>query len=110
MKEFKHLSYASSLCGKCTEVCPVGIDIQKMLLINRRDSVAEGLAPTAEKRMWKLFTYAIQKRKLIDLFSGKLKNFFIRNFFKKAWGTNRELPEFPAKSFSKQWKEKEKQQ
>jgi len=23
MKEFKHLSYASSLCGKCTEVCPV---------------------------------------------------------------------------------------
>lgn len=109
MKEFKHLSYASSLCGKCTEVCPVGIDIQKMLLINRRDAVEEGLAPTAEKRMWKLFTYAIQKRKLIDFFGGKLKNFFMRNFFKKAWGTNRELPEFPEKSFSQQWKEKEKQ-
>src|SRR5690606_14417819 len=36
MKEFKHLSYATSLCGKCTEVCPVGIDIQQMLLLNRR--------------------------------------------------------------------------
>ncbi|TKQ46753.1 lactate utilization protein, partial [Enterococcus faecium] len=41
MKEFKHLSYASSLCGKCTEVCPVGIDIQKMLLLNRRDAVQD---------------------------------------------------------------------
>lgn len=109
MKEFKHLSYASSLCGKCTEVCPVGIDIQKMLLLNRRDSVAEDLTPAAEKRMWKGFTYVIQRRKLIDFFSGKLKNFFARNFFKKAWGPNRELPEFPKKSFSQQWKEKEKQ-
>jgi L-lactate dehydrogenase complex protein LldF len=43
MEEFKHLSYASSLCGKCTEVCPVKIDIHKMLLLNRRDAVNEGL-------------------------------------------------------------------
>jgi L-lactate dehydrogenase complex protein LldF len=48
MKEFKHLSYASSLCGKCSEVCPVKIEIHKMLLLNRRDSVNEGLNPTAE--------------------------------------------------------------
>ena len=109
MKEFKHLSYASSLCGKCTEVCPVGIDIQKMLLLNRRDAVQEDLTPATEKRMWKGFTYAIQRRKLIDFFGGKLKNFFARNFFKKAWGPNRELPEFPKKSFAQQWKEKEKQ-
>ncbi|WP_164112788.1 MULTISPECIES: LutB/LldF family L-lactate oxidation iron-sulfur protein [Sphingobacterium] len=109
MKEFKHLSYASSLCGKCTEVCPVGIDIQKMLLLNRRDAVQEDLTPAMEKRMWKGFTYAIQRRKLIDFFGGKLKNFFVRNFFKKAWGSNRELPEFPKKSFAQQWKEKEKQ-
>lgn len=109
MKEFKHLSYASSLCGKCTEVCPVGIDIQKMLLLNRRDAVQEDLTPPMEKRMWKGFTYAIQRRKLIDFFGGKLKNFFARNFFKKAWGPNRALPEFPKKSFAQQWKEKEKQ-
>src|SRR5690606_42067016 len=69
MKEFKHLSYASSLCGKCTEVCPVGIDIQKMLLLNRRDAVAQGLAPGMERRAWKGFTYAIQRRGLIDFFS-----------------------------------------
>src|SRR6185437_7324536 len=32
MKEFKHLSYASSLCGNCSEVCPVKINIHGMLL------------------------------------------------------------------------------
>lgn len=108
MKEFKHLSYASSLCGKCTEVCPVGIDIQRMLLLNRRDAVAEDLAPSIEKKAWKGFTYFIQRRKLIDLFGGKLKNFFISTFFKKIWGKNRQLPKLADKSFSKQWKEQQK--
>lgn len=108
MKEFKHLSYASSLCGKCTEVCPVGIDIQKMLLLNRRDSVEQNLAPAMEQRAWKGFTYAIQRRGLIDFVGGKTKNFFIQRFFKKAWGDQRDLPKLADKSFAKQWKEQEK--
>lgn len=108
MKSFKHLSYASSLCGKCTEVCPVGIDIQKMLLLNRRDAVEQNLTTTAEKRAWKGFTYAIQRRKLIDFFGGKFKNFFLRNFFKKSWGEHRDLPKLADKSFAKQWKEQDK--
>lgn len=105
MKEFKHLSYASSLCGKCTEVCPVGIDIHKMLLLNRRDSVSDGLIPNTEKKAWKGFKYAIQRRGLLNFFSGKTKNFFLRNFFKKMWGKHRKLPKLAQKSFSKQWKE-----
>lgn len=108
MKEFKHLSYASSLCGKCTEVCPVGIDIQKMLLLNRRDAVQENLSPKMEKKAWGMFTWAIQKRRIIDFFGGKTKNFFIRNFFKKAWGEQRELPKLADKSFSQQYKERKK--
>jgi len=108
MKEFKHLSYASSLCGKCTEVCPVGIDIQKMLLLNRRDAVQQDLVSNVEKKGWSLFTWAIQKRSIIDLFGGKFKNFFVKRFFKKAWGEQRELPPIAAKSFSQQWKKKHK--
>ena len=106
MKEFKHLSYASSLCGKCTEVCPVGIDIQKMLLLNRRDSVQQNIVSPVEKKGWSLFTWAIQRRGVLDLFSGKTKNFFARNFFKKAWGSKRELPKLADKSFTQQWKQK----
>lgn len=108
MEEFKHLSYASSLCGKCTEVCPVGIDIQKMLLLNRRDSVTEGFSSNIEKQAWKGFTYAVQHRGLIDFFNGKTKNFILQNFFKKTWGKHRELPKLAAKSFAKQWKEQHK--
>lgn len=107
MEEFKHLSYASSLCGKCSEVCPVKIDIHKMLLLNRRDSVKQGLSPRAESLGWKGWKTGMMKRKMMDMFGGKFKNFLLRNFFKKSWGKHRALPQVAEKSFSKQWKEKQ---
>jgi L-lactate dehydrogenase complex protein LldF len=42
LQEWKHLSYASSLCGACTEACPVGIDLHHHLLQNRRNATARG--------------------------------------------------------------------
>src|SRR5690606_35122890 len=100
MKDFKHLSYASSLCGKCSEVCPVKIDIHKMLLLNRRDAVNENLSTKAENVGWFFWKKAMTNRKLVDFFSGKWKNFFLKNFFSKLWGKNRVLPEVSKKSFS----------
>jgi L-lactate dehydrogenase complex protein LldF len=38
MKEWGHLSYASSLCGACTDVCPVKIPLHHMLLTNRQEA------------------------------------------------------------------------
>src|SRR5690606_1904212 len=108
MKEFKHLSYATSLCGKCTEVCPVGIDIQQMLLLNRRDAVQQQMTSSIERKGWSFFSWLVGKRKLLDLFGGKFKNAVLRNFFKKSWGEKRELPKLADKSFSKQWKERQK--
>ena len=105
MKEFKHLSYASSLCGKCTEVCPVKIEIHKMLLLNRRDSVQQGLSPFSENMGWKGWKTGMLKRKTMDMFGGKFKNLMLQTFFKKSWGKHRELPKVAEKSFSKQWKE-----
>ncbi len=106
MQAFKHLSYASSLCGKCTEVCPVKIDIHNMLLANRRDAVKEGLASPAERIGWKVFEKGITHRNWIDKVGGKTKNWFLKTFFSKSWGPNRTLPKVAEKSFSKQWKEK----
>lgn len=40
LQSWKHLSYASSLCGACTETCPVQIDLHHHLLQNRRNAVA----------------------------------------------------------------------
>ena len=105
MKDFKHLSYASSLCGKCSEVCPVKIDIHKMLLLNRRDAVNKNLSTKAENIGWFFWKKAMTNRKLVDFFSGRWKNFFLKNFFSKLWGKNRVLPEVSKKSFSQEWKE-----
>jgi L-lactate dehydrogenase complex protein LldF len=105
MEDFKHLSYASSLCGKCTEVCPVKIDIHKMLLLNRRDAVKSNFTNKAEKTGWYFASKALNSRKLMDYFSGKTKNFFIKLLFKNTWGKNRDLPKVAQKSFSQIWKE-----
>ncbi|MXV16964.1 LutB/LldF family L-lactate oxidation iron-sulfur protein [Hufsiella ginkgonis] len=107
MEDFKHLSYASSLCGKCSEVCPAKIDIHKMLLLNRRDSVKGGLVTNAESMGWKSWRKAMLKRSLMDFFGGKWKNRVLKLFFKKTWGKHRELPKVAGKSFSQQFKERE---
>src|ERR1700726_1617444 len=40
LPDWKHLSFASSLCGACTETCPVKIDLHHHLLQNRRNATA----------------------------------------------------------------------
>lgn len=106
MEEFKHLSYASSLCGRCTEVCPVKIDIHKMLLLNRRDAVKDQIYTKKEEWGWAIWKKGMLSRKLMDFFSGRTKNFFLRTFFRKTWGHLREMPRVADKSFSKTWTEK----
>jgi L-lactate dehydrogenase complex protein LldF len=106
MEEFKHLSYASSLCGKCTEVCPVKIDIHKMLLLNRRDAVKDEIYTKKEEWGWAIWKKGMLSRKMMDFFGGRTKNFFLRTFFRKTWGHLREMPEVADKSFSKMWMEK----
>ncbi len=110
MKEFKHLSYASSLCGKCSEVCPVKIDIHKMLLLNRRDAVTGHENSKTEDIGWFFWKKSMQKRSLMDMFGGKAKNFLIQKLFKKSWGKYREMPNIATKSFAKQWEESQKNQ
>lgn len=103
MEDFKHLSHASSLCGKCSEVCPVSIDIHKMLLLNRHDAVKKGMVSSSEKWGWKGWRKAMLKRSLMDMFSGRWKNYLIKKFFRKTWGKHRELPHVEPESFSKMW-------
>ena len=105
MKEYKHLSYSSSLCGKCTEVCPVNIDLHKLLLYNRRDSVKEKLSSSTENLMWVFWKKAMMKRKTMEKGGATLKNFMLNQFFKKQWGNKRELPKVAPKSFNQIWKD-----
>ncbi len=106
MEDFKHLSFASSLCGKCTEVCPVKIELHKMLLFNRRDSIDQGLGGKKEKLVYYFWKKAMMSRDTMNKGGAKTKNFVLQNFFKKSWGTRREMPLVAAKSFNELWKEK----
>jgi L-lactate dehydrogenase complex protein LldF len=109
MDQFKHLSQASSLCGKCTEVCPVKIDIHQMLLLNRKEAVDQGKVSYVEKTSWKLATRLLLKRSRLDQFGGKIKNLILRLFFRKLWNKARALPKVAPTSFSAQWLQRQKQ-
>ena len=54
---FADLPGASSLCGRCTEVCPVGIPLHRMLLDLRADAVAAGKPGIAERTSWKAWSF-----------------------------------------------------
>jgi L-lactate dehydrogenase complex protein LldF len=108
MKEFKHLSYSSSLCGRCTEVCPVNIDIHNLLLLNRKDSVDEKLTTRSEDVIWNFWRKAMMKRSRMDRGGATFKNFMVRRFFKEAWGEKRDLPVVAPKSFNQLWKDRMK--
>lgn len=103
MKDYKHLSFASSLCGACTEVCPVKIPLHELLLKNRKDAVDQKLTTFSERTIVKTWEKVMLKRKLMDVLGGGMKNFLASLFFKKAWGNKRDLPKIAEKSFNKRW-------
>ena len=107
MDQYKHLSFASSLCGRCTEVCPVKIDLHKLLLYNRRDSVEQNLNKKTESFMFFVWKKAMLNRKLMNKGGSKMKNFVLKNFFKSQWGNRRELPLVAPKSFNEIWEERQ---
>ena len=106
MDEWKHLSYASSLCGNCTEVCAVRINLHELLLENRKEAVEEGYSSTAEKTAWKFWKTAMLNRKLMNMASGDTKNWVV-NTLVKDWKKHRSEIKFPKKSFNQLWSEKQ---
>ena len=108
MDDFKHLSYASSLCGACTEVCAVKINLHELLLDNRQESVKQGLNGFAEKAAWKLWKIASLNRKMMNLGNGDLKNKVVNGLF-KGWKENRSDLVFSKKTFNEMWKDREGQ-
>jgi L-lactate dehydrogenase complex protein LldF len=107
MREWKHLSDASSLCGNCTEVCAVKINLHELLLENRHDAVTEGLAPFAERIAWKMWKQASLHRMMMNSANGKLKSWVI-NHLAKAWTRHHGNLNFSNKSFNQLWKERRK--
>ena len=106
MGDYKHLSYASSLCGNCTEVCPVRINLHELLLENRHEAVVEGNSSLAERIAWKAWKQSSLNRKMMNMGNGKLKNWVVNKIF-KAWTMHHGNLHFSQQTFNEMWKEKQ---
>ncbi|MCY3832012.1 MAG: LutB/LldF family L-lactate oxidation iron-sulfur protein [Chloroflexi bacterium] len=105
------LPHASSLCGSCKQVCPVDIDLPRMLLDLRWDQVRTGESKAgwdAAMKMWAIgmtspTRYALGGKAarvgqavMGDYMPGLLGN----------WTQHRDFPDFAPKPFRQLWKER----
>jgi L-lactate dehydrogenase complex protein LldF len=115
IKEFKHLSYASSLCGACTSVCPVKIDLHHHLLQNRRNATEAGATTTSERMMFRAWRWAMLHPRVYAL-GGWLMRTALRVIYKlglagsildpmRVWNRYRSPVPLPSESFREIWKE-----
>lgn len=115
LKDWKHLSYASSLCGACTETCPVKIDLHHHLLQNRRNaSQGPKRNPSwLQKFAFKIFAPIANKPGLWSLttkvsrFGMKLRRLVNGSVLDPArpWTKTRNLPPIANQSFREWLKE-----
>jgi L-lactate dehydrogenase complex protein LldF len=107
MGEWKHLSHASSLCGNCTEVCAVKINLHELLLENRREAVKKVKGDVLEKVAWAAWQQAMLFRPMMNMGNKKIKNWVVNKLF-KGWTAHRADLDFPEKSFNQLWRERQK--
>ena len=105
MKEWKHLSYASSLCGNCTEVCAVRINLHELLLDNRSEAVEKGASSWQETIAWKAWKQGSLNRKWMNKGSRGIKNWVVNRVI-GGWNRKRADIQFPEKTFNQLWREK----
>ena len=99
------LPNACSLCGSCTDVCPVQIDLHNQLLTLRHDLASRGLLPFWKRAALLIAGIVLRKAwlyKLCGRFArrfGRLSPRFLLYHRFNPWGKQRELPPFPRASF-----------
>jgi L-lactate dehydrogenase complex protein LldF len=111
LMDWKHLSYASSLCGACTETCPVKIDLHHHLLHNRRNAVAKQPDP-AERFAFRAFAFMTRFPGLLNRLTRLSRHFMpLANAARsilpppvKGWVASRDLPPIAEKSFRDYWR------
>lgn len=107
MSKNADLPFASTLCGSCSNVCPVKIDIHEQLYKWRQVLVKEGYTPKAKTMAMKGMATVLSSAPIFHL-AGKVGGFVIKNLpflvnnSINAWYKQREMPAPPEESF-REW-------
>lgn len=113
MKDYADLPFASTLCGSCSNVCPVKIDIHQQLYKWRQVLVKEGYTSTAKTAGMKVMTGVLSAPGVYKT-AGKMGRWVMRAFpgmvnnRMNPWYKQREMPAPPAQSFSEWYKKNKK--
>ncbi|PZR28347.1 MAG: 4Fe-4S ferredoxin [Citrobacter freundii] len=105
MKANADLPFASTLCGSCTNVCPVKINIHEQLWKWRQVIAAEGYVSGSKKAGMKVMGFVLSKPRVYR-FAGAVARWTLRHlgFIARSkkfnpWYKQREMPEPPQSSF-----------
>ncbi len=105
MKANADLPFASTLCGSCTHVCPVKINIHEQLWKWRQEITREGYVDSPKKMGMKLMAFVLSHPSIYRL-SGKIARrvmlllpFLARSKKMNPWYRQREMPDPPRLSF-----------
>jgi L-lactate dehydrogenase complex protein LldF len=107
MKKYADLPFASTLCGSCTNVCPVKIDIHDQLYKWRQVIVQKGYVKPAKKAGIKGMSLLLSSP-FIFTTAGAVGRWvmrylpFVVNNPLNPWYKQRNMPEAPAQSF-REW-------
>lgn len=108
LKKYSDLPFASTLCGSCSDVCPVKIDIHQQLYKWRQIITEAGYISASKRRSMKMMGKVLSNYKKYKLL-GKMIQFVLKNMPRfiiynklNTWGLGRELPTTPTTHF-KEW-------
>jgi len=107
--QYRDLPYASTLCGACTEVCPVKIPLHHLLLDLRADNVQSSARPTVERIMFSIFGLICSRPRLYRGLEKIIRCLqpLIRSrdggLFIPGWSKTRYFPGLAPQSFHAQW-------
>ena len=99
-----HLASACSICGKCTENCPAKINLQHLLLHNRKDFANSKKYLKSDTYLFSVLSKVLNSRFLTNFFTQKLFRGFAYKTVSYLWGKRRVFPRFK-ESFSKTFKQ-----
>ena len=114
IKEFKHLSYASSLCGACSSVCPVKINLHHHLLQNRHNATEARATKSSERLMFRAWSHAMLHPRIYSLGGWSMRK-ALRIVYgfglagsildpMRVWNRYRSPVPLPAESFRARWR------